>query len=329
MPNVSNRRPTETSTSTRSTQATHATHTTHATTTSAVSSTTRPPKEDLAARIKKWGVTSVAIVGLVIPAFIGVQIMNAPRSPANLLTPPAITQPVTVTPPPMQDVFVPPTPHQPTPPAVVAPPALTITAPPAVVAPPAPTITAPPAVVTPPAPTITAPVVPAPDTDHVVVQPPAEEVQSFAGDVQHAFVDGALTGVEAKTLGRSIQQLGTKATTQDWQLLASVYHDGRTTDDARAIFDTFFVRAGVPVGAGAEHVASVVEKAAARDALGPALRGRLQTSQLMRLDVRPSAELPRGATVWVAPGARPQAFVEIPGQGSFGPLLTAVRGGQS
>ena len=312
MPNVSNRRPTETPTSTRSTQATHAAH---ATTTSAASSTTRPPKEDLAARIKKWGVTSVAIVGLVIPAFIGVQIMNAPRSPANLLTPPAITQPVTVTPPPMQDVFVPPTPHQPAPPAVVAPPA--------------PTITAPPAVVTPPAPTITAPVVPAPDTDHIVVQPPAEEVQSFAGDVQHAFVDGALTGVEAKTLGRSIQQLGTKATTQDWQLLASVYHDGRTTDDARAIFDTFFVRAGVPVGAGAEHVASVVQKAAARDALGPALRGRLQTSQLMRLDVRPSAELPRGATVWVAPGARPQAFVEIPGQGSFGPLLTAVRGGQS
>ena len=312
MPNVSNRRPTETPTSTRSTQATHAAH---ATTTSAVSSTTRPPKEDLAARIKKWGVTSVAIVGLVIPAFIGVQIMNAPRSPANLLTPPAITQPVTVTPPPMQDVFVPPTPHQPAPPAVVAPPA--------------PTITAPPAVVTPPAPTITAPVVPAPDTDHIVVQPPAEEVQSFAGDVQHAFVDGALTAAEAKVLGRSIQQLGTKATTQDWQLLASVYHDGRTTDDARAIFDTFFVRAGVPVGAGAEHVASVVQKAAARDALGPALRGRLQTSQLMRLDVRPSAELPRGATVWVAPGARPQAFVEIPGQGSFGPLLTAVRGGQS
>lgn len=312
MPNVSNRRPTETPTSTRSTQATHAAH---ATTTSAVSSTTRPPKEDLAARIKKWGVTSVAIVGLVIPAFIGVQIMNAPRSPANLLTPPAITQPVTVTPPPMQDVFVPPTPHQPAPPAVVAPPA--------------PTITAPPAVVTPPVPTITAPVVPAPDTDHIVVQPPAEEVQSFAGDVQHAFVDGALTAAEAKVLGRSIQQLGTKATTQDWQLLASVYHDGRTTDDARAIFDTFFVRAGVPVGAGAEHVASVVQKAAARDALGPALRGRLQTSQLMRLDVRPSAELPRGATVWVAPGARPQAFVEIPGQGSFGPLLTAVRGGQS
>ena len=315
MPSVSNRRPTETPTSTRSTQATAATHATPATTSSAASSTTRPPKEDLAARIKKWGVTSVAIVGLVIPAFIGVQIMNAPRSPANLLTPPAITQPVTVTPPPMRDVFVPPTPHQPTPPAVVAPPA--------------PTMTAPPAVVTPPAPTITAPVVPAPDTDPVVVQPPAEEVQSFAGDVQHAFVDGALTGVEAKTLGRSIQQLGTKATTQDWQLLASVYHDGRTTDDARAIFDTFFVRAGVPVGAGAEHVASVVQKAAARDALGPALRGRLQTSQLMRLDVRPSAELPRGATVWVAPGARPQAFVEIPGQGSFGPLLTAVRGGQS
>jgi hypothetical protein len=278
------------------------TSTSTSTATSTATSTLAPPGEGLLSRVKKWGVTAVVAAGLIIPATIGLQIMNAPRSPVDLPVPPAITQPVQ---PPTQDVFVPPRPTQPAPPVVVAPPAQPVSPP--VVSPP----TAPP-VVTPEQPT---------------EQPPA--VLTFVQHVQRAFVDGHLDVAEAKTLARALTGAGAQATTADWQLLATAYKDSRTTGDARAVLDTVFVRAGVPTGAGADHVVRVVEDAAARDALGPALRGRLQTGQLLRLDVAPSAELPRGATVWMAPGQRPQAFVEIPGQGAFGPLLTAVRGGQS
>jgi hypothetical protein len=48
---------------------------------------------------------------------------------------------------------------------------------------------------------------------------------------------------------------------------------------------------------------------------------------MMQLELAPSASLPRGATVWVSPGARAQAFVEVSGQGSFGPITVNVRAG--
>jgi hypothetical protein len=283
--------------------------------TSSSSSTTTPaPARDpgMMSRLKKWGVIGAIAVGLAIPAFIGVQIATAPRSPVDLHVPPPIvqTQPTTTAP---VDVFVPAKPSQPTQPAIPQPP--TTPTPTDVIAQP----TMPDVVVeTPTAPTT--PVPPTPTTPEVQ-QPTVQTV------LAQAFHDGVLDVGEAKDAVRLLQQQGTSTTLTDYKSLAASYADSRTTTEARGVLDATFVRAGVPVGEGAAHLQRLVERAAGKGELGQPLRGRLHTAQMMQLELAPSASLPRGATVWVSPGARAQAFVEVSGQGSFGPITVNVRAG--
>lgn len=266
--------------------------------------------------LKKWGVTGAVVAGLVIPAIVAVQIVSAPRSPADLdvtpPAPPAISQPAQPQPP--GDVFVPG--------RGGSPPVVSPAQPAEPVAPP----------VVPPAPTTQ------PEVPPVVAQPPVLPADPVApgapiapgdlnGAVQRAFQDGVVTAAEAKEATNAVLQKGPNASVADWQLLTTVYVDGRTSADARRVLDAAFVRAGVPLGKGAAHIEQVVMRAVAAHALGAPLRGRLPTQNMMRLDLAPTNALPQGATVWTSPGSRPQAFIDIPGQGVFGPVAVAVRVG--
>jgi len=258
-------------------------------------------------QLKKWGVVGAVVTGLVIPATIALQIAGAPSSPSqlNVPTPPAISQPIA----PPVDRF------DPGPPAVVVLPP--VTAPVTDVAPPVVPVSPP--VTAPVAPPVTAPVAsPVTAPVDVVAPPVAAPITGVAGLLAHAFNDGAVDVAEAKGV------IGAAHNVADIRLVVAAFDDSRTSSDARDVFDAFFVRNGVPHGKGAAHVTAQVEGAAARGDL-TALRGRLQTAQMLRVELPASSTLPRGGTVWVAPGARAQAFLEVNGQGAFGPIALQVR----
>ena len=271
------------------------------------------------AKLAKWGVTGAIVTGLVVPALIALQIATAPRSPADLQVPPpappAITQPVDVFQPqhppqgPPVVVTQPTQPTQPAQPTRPAQPTPAQPAPPAdsvVVAPPSAPVVAPPVVTQPPA--VTPP----------VVAPPVVEQPTVASMVSQALHDGVVDVGEAKAIVHQLRDVA------DIRLVAAAYNDGRVTNDARVVLDTFFVRNGVPAGAGVTTVTQKAATALADGSLTP-LRGRLQTQNMMRVDLAPSSSLPRGATGWVAPGPRAQLFLQLPGQGVFGPVALTTR----
>jgi len=252
-------------------------------------------------RVSKWGIVGVA-KAFVVPALIAAQLVGCSPAP----TPPRPAPPRAVV---VVDSFTP---------APAAPIAPVRDAP---AAPRAETPDPPQATSPGPTPSTQTPSVPAPPapaqggTDTVVVG-----AMSVPEAARAALSDGLVTADEAKAI-----VLGAPASIADHRALAELYQHARTSDDARDVLDVYFVRSGVPVGAGAEHVQATFERLARQDALGAPLRGRLNTAHLMKLELAPSAAFRDGATIWTAPGERATTFIEIPSKGTFGPVSLAGR----
>jgi hypothetical protein len=269
--------------------------------------------------LKRWGIVGKA-ASFILPAALALQLVGC--SPAPAPTPDPSVTPVVVA----VDGFEQPSGTvRPPAPAPVAPTpgpidAAPVTVPPA--PPPAPGPVQPAPAPVQPTPVVVAPA-PGPVQPTPVVVAPAPVALTVSESVRAALADNVVTEAEVKAL---VVRVSAGASVDEYRALASAYASPALTPEARDVLDVAFARSGVPVGGGATRLTQVVERLAARDALGAPLRGRLNTTHLMKLDLAASADFPAGATVWSSPGARAQVFVDVPAAGVFGPFDTARPG---
>ncbi len=256
-------------------------------------------------KLKKYGVVGMITVGIIMPALVAFQLMTAPKSPAdfNMPSPPAITMPIQ-----QPDGF------DRTPPVIVVQPGVQH---PGVQQPGVPQPGVPQPGVQQPG--VQQPGVSPPGVQQPGVQQPRVEQPTAQQTVQtlarESVLDGSLSGAEAKALVVLAQQTAEAA---DWMTLGHLYGHHASTAEARAVLDVAFVRAGVPVGAGQQQIEARVKQLVNDGALGSPMRGRLHTDNMLQTTVD-------GMRVFTSAGARPQVFVEVPGQGAFGPFALHAR----